>query len=84
MITFTRAAAEEMKERFRAATGRRENEIVTFGTFHAIFFMELKLGVSLHCANIIKEEQKYQFMREIMSKMDLEIRDEGEFISGIT
>ena len=41
VITFTKAAANEMKERFLSlmpAEGRR----VTFGTFHAVFFMILK------------------------------------------
>lgn len=46
VITFTRAAAQEMKQRFLAATGEERTK-VTFGTFHAIFFMVLKLAYHL-------------------------------------
>ena len=41
VITFTRAAATEMKERFLRLMGGKSSA-VTFGTFHAVFFMILK------------------------------------------
>ena len=65
VITFTRAAAQEMKQRFLALTGEERTK-VTFGTFHAIFFMVLKLAYHFDSGNIISEEQRYQFMREIL------------------
>ena len=37
VITFTKAAAKEMQERFRMISGSKR-EPVAFGTFHAIFF----------------------------------------------
>ena len=40
VITFTKAAAGEMKERFFRLAGRRSLP-VTFGTVHAAFFMRL-------------------------------------------
>lgn len=79
VITFTRAAAQEMKQRFLAAT-EQEKTKVTFGTFHAVFFMVLKLAYHFDSGNIISEEQRYQFMREILSYHHLEYRDESEFI----
>lgn len=82
MITFTRAAAQEMKQRFLALTGEERTK-VTFGTFHAIFFMVLKLAYHFDSGNIISEEQRYQFMREILSYHHLEYRDEGEFIGDV-
>ena len=82
VITFTRAAAQEMKQRFLAATGEERTK-VTFGTFHAIFFMVLKLAYQFDSGNIISEEQRYQFMREILSYHHLEYRDEGEFIGDV-
>ena len=36
VITFTKSAAAEMKERFLSLTGERSTQVV-FGTFHAIF-----------------------------------------------
>ena len=41
VITFTKAASIEMRERFRNAMGGRYAP-VTFGTFHAVFFAILK------------------------------------------
>ena len=82
VITFTRAAAQEMKQRFLAATGEERTK-VTFGTFRAIFFMVLKLAYHFDSGNIISEEQRYQFMREILSYHHLEYRDEGEFIGDV-
>ena len=41
VVTFTRAAAQEMKTRFQKLMGERRAP-VTFGTFHAIFFSILK------------------------------------------
>ena len=90
VITFTKAAANEMKQRFekemeaenlhtRSANAGR----VSFGTFHAIFFMVLKLAYHYESSNIVSEEVKYQAIRELAHKHNLEFRDENELISGI-
>lgn len=83
VITFTKAAAIEMKERFGRLMGGKHLP-VTFGTFHAVFFGILKNAYHYTAANILREEQKYQFLKEITGKMNLEIEDEAEFLSGIT
>ena len=82
VITFTRAAAQEKKKRILAVSGE-EFFYVIFGTFLAIFFMVLKLAYHFDSGNIISEEQRYQFMREILSYHHLEYRDEGEFIGDV-
>lgn len=82
VITFTRAAATEMKERFTRLMGGKKYP-VTFGTFHAVFFSILKHAYGFHAGNIIKEEQRFALMREIITKMRLEYEDENEFISDI-
>ena len=89
VITFTKAAANEMKLRFEremeqertgALYGRSQ---VTFGTFHAIFFMVLKLAYNYNSSNIITDEIKYQAMRELINRYGLEYRDENELMSEI-
>ena len=82
VITFTKAAALEMKERFQVLMGGRSCP-VTFGTFHSVFFWILRQAYGLSAANIIREEQKYQFLRELLSQHHLEIEDENEFLAGI-
>lgn len=78
VITFTKAAASEMKERFHRLMGQKKVP-VTFGTFHAVFFQILKHAYGFHGGNIIREEQRFQFMKEMIQNMRLEYEDENEF-----
>ncbi len=82
VITFTKAAAVEMKERFYRLMGNKSYP-VTFGTFHAVFFSILKHAYHYRAENIIREEQKYTVMRELVQKHRLEYEDETEFITSI-
>lgn len=82
VITFTKAAATEMKERFFRLMGGKKYP-VTFGTFHAVFFSILKHAYGFRADNIIKEEQRFALMREIITRMHLEYEDENEFIGDI-
>ena len=81
VITFTKAAALEMKERFHKLAG--ENLPVVFGTFHSIFFTILKHAYGYTSANVVSEEEKRQYLREIVSEQKLEIEDEAEFLSNL-
>ena len=82
VITFTKAAATEMKERFfRLMDGKTYP--VTFGTFHAVFFAILKHAYHYSAENIIREEQRIQCIREIVAKHRLEYEDEMEFVTSI-
>ena len=38
VITFTRAAAKEMEERYQRAAGKSRMGSPVFGTFHSVFF----------------------------------------------
>lgn len=82
VITFTRAAAREMKERYeqiaQAECGR-----VSFGTFHSVFFLILKLAYRYQASNIAREEQRSRFIKEVLERCDLEVEDESEFIASI-
>lgn len=82
VITFTKAAAAQMKQRFFQLAGDAYSQ-VTFGTFHAVFFMMLKHAYHLDSRNIVTEERRYQFMREILSRYSLECQDENEFIGDL-
>ncbi|MCI7323757.1 MAG: ATP-dependent helicase [Lachnospiraceae bacterium] len=82
VITFTKAAALQMRERFLKASGQ-ERSPVTFGTFHAVFFQILKLAYHYDRSNIIPEETRYNLMREILSYQHLECEDEKELIADL-
>lgn len=82
VITFTKAAAEEMKQRFQVLVeGRRLP--VSFGTFHAVFFGILKHAYRYDASNIIREEQRLRIMRELMGRHHVDVEDEAEFAGGI-
>ncbi|NLZ80193.1 MAG: ATP-dependent helicase [Clostridiales bacterium] len=82
VITFTKAAATEMGQRFFKLMDNHKPP-VTFGTFHGVFFKILKFAYGLNGSNIIREDQRQQFLREIIGRLELELDDESEFISGI-
>lgn len=82
VITFTRAAAREMKERYEQITQAGCNR-VSFGTFHSVFFLMLKLAYRYQAADIVREEQRVRFIREALEGCELEIEDEGEFINAV-
>lgn len=82
VITFTKAAAAEMKERFlklMPPDGRR----VTFGTFHAVFFMILKHAYHYEASNVIREDERMHLMREMIYSMRLDFEDETEFVQNM-
>ena len=82
VITFTKAAATEMKERFYSLVAGKQYP-VTFGTFHAVFFMILKHAYRYKASDIVQEETKYQAMKQIVSRLQLEYEDETDFISSV-
>jgi len=100
VITFTKAAAHEMQQRFereieelqdtkmvgeqkRLPYGTKGFGKVTFGTFHAVFFMILKLAYHYEASNIVTEDVRRQVIREAILHYGLDFRDENELISGI-
>ena len=82
VITFSKAASKEMKERFHNLNPQKRFP-VTFGTFHGIYYGILKWAYRLTSENILSEEQKYQLLRNIVDRMELDIDDEKDFLQGI-
>ena len=82
VVTFSRAAATEMKERFLKFVGQNRSE-VTFGTFHGIFYGILKAAYHLSAANILSEEEKFSILREMTEKYGQEMAQEGDFIEEV-
>ncbi len=80
VVTFTKAAAAEMKNRFLHLT-RQDFTQVTFGTFHAVFFGILKHAYGFQASQIVRREQQFEFLKEMVRRMHLQIEDEGEFLS---
>ncbi len=78
VVTFSRAAAREMKERFLKFT-EMESTPVTFGTFHGVFYGILKQAYHLGAGNILSEEEKYAMLHELALNHGGELCEEGDF-----
>ncbi len=87
VITFTKYAAKEMKERFYRNYGQKIP--VTFGTFHGIFYSILKWAYNIDVSNILSEDEQKRLLSEIIAHtdideaLDIQMEDEKEFINNI-
>lgn len=83
VITFTRYAAREMKERFERLTAGK-NYPVTFGTFHSIFYGILKCAYGIGANNLMSEKESSVLLQEVLDQTDIEstpeIEDEEELV----
>ena len=82
VVTFTRFAAAEMKERLSGLLGKK-NIPVTAGTFHGIYYGILKWAYRFGPENILSEEEKYQLLRLIIGRQELDPSDEEAFLRDI-
>lgn len=71
VITFTKASAIEMQERFIKLIGD-EFSLVNFGTFHAIYFGILKEEYGFDASNIITEREKINLMKLVLDYENIE------------
>lgn len=73
VITFTKAAAIEMKERFE----RLSDDIypVTFGTFHSLFWGILQKELGYKSSDIVMGQSRNKLIREAMVKANLDYED---------
>lgn len=72
----------EMQQRFLQLMGGKRLP-VSFGTFHAVYFQILKYAYNYRAENIIREEKKYEILRNIVHKTELDISDENEFVANL-
>lgn len=83
VITFTRYAAREMKERFERLTAVK-NYPVTFGTFHSIFYGILKCAYGIGANNLMSEKESSVLLQEVLDQTNIEstpeVEDEEELV----
>ena len=79
VVTFSKLAAEEMKERYIQQFG---NNPVTFGTLHSIFYRILRRSNPAQYAieKLLMEDKRKQLLEQLLKEAEL---DEGEdFLDG--
>ncbi|MDO5695658.1 MAG: ATP-dependent helicase [Eubacteriales bacterium] len=82
VITFTVAAATEMRERYETNVKGAPSG-ASFGTFHGIFFDILRRELGLGADNILRPDEKYQIFRGFLREYRIEYEDEKEMITGL-
>lgn len=83
VVTFSKAASVEMRERFEMITGGRRLP-VRFGTFHSLFFQILKTAYHYTAQDIVTPRLKYRFMEEALMETEYDdIEDKREFLEEI-
>lgn len=82
MVTFSRAAATEMRERFDAMT-QGKYPGVRFGTFHSVFFQILRAAYHYEGKDIATPALQYRFLEETLRGVDFDVEDEKEFLEDI-
>ena len=77
VITFTRAAAQEMEGRFQKLCASPQP--VHFGTFHSIFFQILKLNYKYTSKNIISEREQMLTLRGYAEALKVDMEYDADF-----
>lgn len=77
-LTFSKAAAEEIKSRFENLNGASG---VSFGTFHSIFFRILRSRYGWNVEQIFQEEERRSILRNSIEAEKWDIPDLEEYIS---
>ena len=72
VVTFSRAAAKEMKDRFEKLCKKSP---VTFGTFHSVFFNLLKTAYGFSSEQIASDELRYTLIKELIKRNSIENED---------
>lgn len=78
VVTFTRASAQEMKQRYEQMSGSTDG--ITFGTFHSVFYMILRNAYRYNGSYILSEAEKYKFIGEAIDKRGIVYDGRDEFI----
>lgn len=81
VITFTKAAAMSMEERFRRQV--QEESGVRFSTFHAFFYWVVRTAYRLSPDAVLQEDERLQWIRQILFRISPEYAGNEETLTGV-
>lgn len=79
VITFTKAAAIQMADRF-SGLQVPGGKSVSFGTFHSVFFRILRDGGKVRLDDVLKEDEAWNVVKNIIKQNQINTFDEDEYI----
>ena len=77
VITFTKAAAEQMKTRYAALQGKSG---VMFGTFHSVFFRILRQVCGYSLEQVLSEDERRNTLQKLVTEARISVQDQEEYI----
>ena len=77
VITFTKAAAEQMKTRYAALQGKTG---VMFGTFHSVFFRILRQACGYSLEQVLSEDERRNALQKLVTEARIVVQDQEEYI----
>lgn len=83
VVTFTKAAAISMQKRFSTLMNGGKGQLVTFGTFHSVFYKILRKSRRYEATEIPSERQKTDYIREIIGRYGISSNDISELSQNI-
>lgn len=83
VVTFTKAAAISMQKRFSTLMNGGKAQLVTFGTFHSVFYKILRKSRRYEATEILSERQKTDYIREIIGRYGISSNDISELSQNI-
>ena len=83
VVTFTKAAAISMQKRFSTLMNGGKGQLVTFGTFHSVFYKILRKSRRYEATEILSERQKTDYIREIIGRDGISSNDISELSQNI-
>ncbi len=87
VVTFTKAAAVSMEKRFlklmRESSVRNTGNLVTFGTFHSVFYRILRHTKQYKPGDILSEREKGDYIKEIILRHGIYCDDISEMAQNI-
>ena len=83
VVAFTKAAAISMQKRFSTLMNGGKGQLVTFGTFHSVFYKILRKSRRYEATEILSERQKTDYIREIIGRYGISSNDISELSQNI-
>ncbi len=85
VVTFSRGAVNEMKNRYSALLGIKGTGGVSFGTFHSVFYKLLRHYKGYRLEDLIDESRKYNLIKNIVKRqLSYSVEDESRVKNIIT
>lgn len=82
VVTFTKAASENMRLRFKALMAGRSLP-VSFGTFHSIFFRILRTEKDYRPDSLLSDMEKANIIKEIIVRLKVDVASKSDFTRSI-